>query len=79
MIEMRKTHGRTAMSHAHVVWNPTGGWDVIHKRDEPILHYSNRLEAVNSARARLDSRGGGLIVVHGRISCGPQLPGMDAA
>ncbi len=54
------------MSHAHVVWN-RDGWDVIHQGgQEPIGHFSNRLEAVNSARARLDSKGGGLIVVHGR-------------
>lgn len=67
------------MSHAHVVWNPSGGWDVIHQEDEPVLHYRNRLEAVNSARARLDSNGGGLIVVHGRRSSAPYHPGRDAA
>lgn len=68
------------MSHAHVVSNPAGGWDVIHQGgQEPVRNYDNRLEAVNSARTCLDQNGGGLIVVHSRASHGPGQPGIDAA
>lgn len=67
------------MPHAHIVWNPAGGWDVIRPGEaEPLGHYRNRLEAVNSARASLDHQGGGLIVVHSRHA-GHQQSGIDAA
>lgn len=67
------------MPHAHIIWNPAGGWDVLQQGEsEPIGHYQNRLEAVNSARASLDHLGGGLIVVHSRHG-GHQQSSIDAA
>lgn len=60
------TKNKNSPGQIHVTHPDTGGWNATPAGQQPFGNFDTQAEAINAAREKLVTSGGGELVIHGR-------------